>query len=863
MRNEICWEHEKRKGRRIARPQTKRGWYDCLLLFCGTFFCLVSAYIQLHEMLGDVCDPMLPEHAWKYILAVAAVLALCYGSGVFRRIPMQLLPLFVLAVFVLRYYPAHRLEIEDGILYFLRMYVVQICKYYDCVILFPVGIREQSPMALLFWLVIVFVCLFVLAAVCKRMELMSILPIAMLIAGIAVGLLPGWQSMLFLFAGVIVLRMYQIRGRERVYVRVAQLAGLLCVCILSGAVLSGLADDVVAKHDVMMERQLALEDAVLALPVWDLFAQDGTVTNDTPLGNGREVLSISLSDKPTENVYLKTYAADHYENGRWSAGEEAFAQAASAQGMTAQEAGEKIWNLSREEGAAILTPEEGSAVIGNLAMALPKEYDYTITCRNFGKTAPLPYVSRLPEELTMDGDTAAKKPWTKRSYSGNLMMSGSRIYSLTDYLSNYYWLELWSAQTVGISELKANDPTESAWSWYENHLWEQCTGASEEVDVESWLNEYMQWLGWGNTGEIRTYLSSARSKKNISTINVNAFRMGYVPVVKTLLTETGTYSRDLDPLPAGTDPIDYFLNTSGEGYCVHFASAATLMLQAMGIPARYASGYVVFPNDFKKSGEGFTAVVTDARAHAWAEVYVDGFGWVPCEVTPGFVSGEAAANSLFSENDKENDKKEPTKTDTPESDADIQEDEKTVGDEKDKEKDKEKDQAAGVKDRTDDPYSGLLETKLFGRRLVQWLYVLMGLFAAYFAVCLLVDGIHRYDRRQERLIRQEITDGHHREAILRINRRMYRILAVRELLIGRRIRDDERYSRALRWFSAFREAAADVELYMVLVRQAHFSMDEMRAEDVEIVYDIYQRCRLKRKERVKNANGTDIFRIDI
>ena len=112
-------------------------------------------------------------------------------------------------------------------------------------------------------------------------------------------------------------------------------------------------------------------------------------------------------------------------------------------------------------------------------------------------------------------------------------------------------------------------------------------------------------------------------------------------------------------------------------------------------------------------------------------------------------------------------------------------------------------------------------------------------------------------------IRQEIADGHYREAILQINRRMYRMLSVRELLIGRRIRDDRCYRRALRRFSAFREAAVDVDQYMVLVRQAYFSDDEMRAEDAWTVYKIYQRCRMERKERLTKANGTDIFRIDI
>ena len=97
-------------------------------------------------------------------------------------------------------------------------------------------------------------------------------------------------------------------------------------------------------------------------------------------------------------------------------------------------------------------------------------------------------------------------------------------------------------------------------------------------------------------------------------------------------------------------------------------------------------------------------------------------------------------------------------------------------------------------------------------------------------------------------------EGRYRAAILRINRRMYRMLSLRELVIGRRIRDDRCYERALGWFSAFREAAIDVELYMTLVRQAHFSEEEMRAADAEAVYKIYQHCRLTKGERIRFAN---------
>ena len=63
---------------------------------------------------------------------------------------------------------------------------------------------------------------------------------------------------------------------------------------------------------------------------------------------------------------------------------------------------------------------------------------------------------------------------------------------------------------------------------------------------------------------------------------------------------------------------------------MHYASAATLMLRAMGIPARYVTGYVA---DVPSSGH---VNVPDSAAHAWVEVYIPGYGWEPVEVTPAY-----------------------------------------------------------------------------------------------------------------------------------------------------------------------------------------------------------------------------------
>ena len=106
--------------------------------------------------------------------------------------------------------------------------------------------------------------------------------------------------------------------------------------------------------------------------------------------------------------------------------------------------------------------------------------------------------------------------------------------------------------------------------------------------------------------------------------------------VAQFIRNVGTYELNVDYQPPNEDFALYFLNYSRQGYCVHFATAAAAMYRALGIPARYASGYRVSVPE-----AGVITDVTDQDTHAWTEVYVSGIGWIPVETTPGF--GEATA----------------------------------------------------------------------------------------------------------------------------------------------------------------------------------------------------------------------------
>jgi hypothetical protein len=93
------------------------------------------------------------------------------------------------------------------------------------------------------------------------------------------------------------------------------------------------------------------------------------------------------------------------------------------------------------------------------------------------------------------------------------------------------------------------------------------------------------------------------------------------------------YTRFPGITPEGEDFVLYFLKESRRGYCVHFASATTALLQAAGIPARYVVGY-----RFDVGLENTWTTVTKNSSHAWTEVYLEGVGWLPVESTASFSS---------------------------------------------------------------------------------------------------------------------------------------------------------------------------------------------------------------------------------
>ena len=159
----------------------------------------------------------------------------------------------------------------------------------------------------------------------------------------------------------------------------------------------------------------------------------------------------------------------------------------------------------------------------------------------------------------------------------------------------------------------------------------------ERVEAEEPWNRELMELYRQEAQSIYTQLPSSGLTKFRQLVAANPLESleEVTMFIRHTLTTYATYTQAPGMFPLNADPAEYFLFESGRGYCQHFASAAVILYRMYGIPARYATGYSVKPSDFTLENGEYHAEVTDESAHAWVEICMPDYGWVPVEMTPG------------------------------------------------------------------------------------------------------------------------------------------------------------------------------------------------------------------------------------
>ena len=299
----------------------------------------------------------------------------------------------------------------------------------------------------------------------------------------------------------------------------------------------------------------------------------GEINRGNNYQNGTPCLEVWLNKKPEEDLYLKGFEGGDYRGSQWDEADE----------------GEFFERLAFERGWSRW---------GNLIDTMYKEIYYTA---NSSSNPP----------VTLKARTVTINPLLQNVKNRYFPYIG-RWERLTRkeniaYVYSYYELKDLNINTANMDYenlRRYNDMQEN----YEPYVY------------ENYLNVPVNMVP--RTVEL------CRNKNFDNIDEITAF-------IKNELSTRASYTLTPGMAPLNEDIVEYFLFENKKGYCVHFASAATLMYRSFGIPARYVTGYKISKDEFKEQEDGtYYAEAIDRDAHAWTEIYIRDKGWIPVEVTP-------------------------------------------------------------------------------------------------------------------------------------------------------------------------------------------------------------------------------------
>ncbi|MFW6157099.1 MAG: transglutaminase domain-containing protein, partial [Armatimonadota bacterium] len=106
--------------------------------------------------------------------------------------------------------------------------------------------------------------------------------------------------------------------------------------------------------------------------------------------------------------------------------------------------------------------------------------------------------------------------------------------------------------------------------------------------------------------------------------------------IREYLSGTCVYTTRAPSVPYGEDAAVYFVKTGRRGACGLFATSMAVMARLAGVPARVATGFQT--GGYDPEADRYVPLQRDA--HAWAEVYFTGIGWVPFDISAEHAEGQ-------------------------------------------------------------------------------------------------------------------------------------------------------------------------------------------------------------------------------
>lgn len=570
-------------------------------------------------------------YVWLFIFSVISgfinrLTSLDTRKWVRHAINTGLLLVFLLGVFIANWQAAE--HIKDGLLYVKGRYLEIINVYYGTSFVCPKGDKAFAGAFVGFVSFIVMLLLVTLAVQIKRRRMLALFPTLMLAVQLCIGKSPSVSEVVMLTLCTLWCLIADgnartvagsdgygaAQGNEALrivpaFLYMAAVSAILFICVFA---FKPLADTLADKKPQMLAFQKDLEGSVKSFFSTGMDMQDGTVSNHYPSYSEKTVMTVEAKAGVPSNIYLRSFYGDTYENGRWI-------KKSDFSGM------EKEYH-----DASRMTAWQNT--IG-LATLLDGYYDdetnpatekYTITMKKLStQYAYLPYCID-PYSIDAKGDIDFDEDFFITKDKATKTIEVSACPGIFDGSLEMSILE-------PEQPLEVNSDFYAAYNDYvmENYTAKQGGDGIVAEDAKLLLRAGQLTSNMMYTGYIREN---------------DANRIAAAQLVQQFLTSKAfKYSKN-PPSAGGKDVVENFLSNSRQGFCVHFASAGTMILRQMGVPCRYVSGYCAKEDSFK-SGENDEDIceVKDSQSHAWVEIYLDDFGWIPVEMTPGYfeyVTGE-------------------------------------------------------------------------------------------------------------------------------------------------------------------------------------------------------------------------------
>lgn len=332
-------------------------------------------------------------------------------------------------------------------------------------------------------------------------------------------------------------------------------------------------------------------------------------TNGGDLGNSEGISfngsTALLVDTEAFNytMYLRGYVAGSYKDNKWSPAEEdedmkAIKDAYKKTGYCPQDID---WLILM---GGIEDPSSHTARMGITVRGACSKFAY----------APYGSVYSGSPELadTSSGMMPYGDSYVRVSQSLNKYKLVYRNFDNTSWLSRIQDIS-WYADGTSFSAL----PASSEYSKYVKDNYLEC------ADVEA-LDKVYKTIS-------ESYLDGRPELYSYQEI--------YMAIKQYFYDRDFTYNTTPGATPEGRDFIDYFLTEQKSGYCTYYATVGAQLLRKFGFPTRYVEGYMILPtqlNGSETEDGRYEIKVKDKCAHAWAEVFIDGVGWMPAEFTPGY-----------------------------------------------------------------------------------------------------------------------------------------------------------------------------------------------------------------------------------